>query len=143
MNLGHLPQIKETVETSTLTHWFDWAKAKVLNTKLRIQWGILQVCRPLQCQAISLLGFRGISTIYEKLGARLGRVFSAIWGQWVSGLCHCDQSPLVTQLGVETQPLRVIFWPKVDHSNAMINIRWVRLFPQNSQKVAIEQPKNG
>ena len=43
--------------------------------------------------------------ILEKLGSSLGRVFSAIWGEWVSGLCHCDQSPLGTQLGVETQPL--------------------------------------
>ena len=33
--LGRLPQFNETVELSTLTHWFDLsAKAKVLNTKL-------------------------------------------------------------------------------------------------------------
>ena len=59
----------------------------------------------------------------EKLGASLGRVFPVIWGEWVSGLCHCDQSPLGTQLGVETQPLRVTFGPKSDSPDAMINIR--------------------
>ena len=41
-------------------------------------------------------------------------VFFAIWGDWVSGLCHCDQSPLVTHLGAETQPLHVIFGAKID-----------------------------
>ena len=41
--LGHLPQFKETVELSTLSHWFDWSvKTKVLNTELWIQWGIIQ-----------------------------------------------------------------------------------------------------
>ena len=40
--------------------------------------------------------------ISEKLSASLGRVFSAICGEWVSGLCHCDQSPPEMQLGVET-----------------------------------------
>ena len=34
--------------------------------------------------------------ILEKLGASLGRVFPVIWGEWVSALCHCDQSPLGT-----------------------------------------------
>ena len=43
--------------------------------------------------------------ISEKLGASVGRVFSAIWGEWLGGLCHCNQSPLGTQLHVETQPL--------------------------------------
>ena len=43
--------------------------------------------------------------IFGKLGASLGRVFSAIWGEWVNGLYHCDQNPLGTQLGEETQPL--------------------------------------
>ena len=51
--------------------------------------------------------------IFEKLGASLGRVFSAIWVEWVSGLCHCDQSPLGAQLEVETQLLRVTFWRKI------------------------------
>ena len=51
--------------------------------------------------------------ILEKLGASLGRVFSEIWNEWVSGLCHCDQNPLGTQLRVETQPLRVTFGPKM------------------------------
>ena len=50
---------------------------------------------------------------YEKLGPSLGRVFSAIWGEWVSWLCHCDQSPMGIQLGAETQPLRVTFGPKM------------------------------
>ena len=43
--------------------------------------------------------------ILGKLGASLGREFSAIWGEWVSGLSHCDQSPLGTPLGVRSQPL--------------------------------------
>ena len=58
----------------------------------------------------------------EKLGASLGRVFSAIWSEWISGLCHCDQSPLGMQLGVETQPLQVILGPKTDSPDAMITI---------------------
>ena len=68
--------------------------------------------------------------ILKKLGACLGRVFSAIWGEWVNGLCHCDQSPLGTQLGVETQPLRASFGPKIDSPDAMANIKSVRLFSQ-------------
>ena len=32
--------------------------------------------------------------VLENLGASLGRVFSAIWGDWLNELCHCDQSPL-------------------------------------------------
>ena len=60
--------------------------------------------------------------ILEKLGASLGRVFSAIWGEWISELCHCDQSPLGTQLGVETQPLQVTFGPKIDSPDAIITI---------------------
>ena len=51
-------------------------------------------------------GYCGHFHILEKMGASLGRVFSAIWGEWLSGLYHCDQSPMGTQLGVETQPLR-------------------------------------
>ena len=41
--LRHLTQFKKIVEASILTHWFDLlAKANVLNTKLCIQWGIMQ-----------------------------------------------------------------------------------------------------
>ena len=58
-------------------------------------------------------GYRGHFHILAKLGASLVRVFSEIWGEWLSGLCHCDQSPLGTQLGVETQTLRVIFGSKL------------------------------
>ena len=76
------------------------------------------------------LGYWGHFHILEKLGASLGRVFSAIWGEWVNGLCHCDQSPLGTQLGVETQPLRASFGPKIDSPDAMANIKSVRLFSQ-------------
>ena len=65
------------------------------------------------------LGYWGHFHILEKLGASLGRVFSAIWGEWVNGLCHCDQSPLGTQLGVETQTLRVTFGPKIDKEQIM------------------------
>ena len=75
-------------------------------------------------------GYWGHFHILEKLGASLGRVFSAIWGEWVNGLCHCDQSPLGTQLGVETQTLQVTSGPKIDSPNAMIIIRCVRLSPQ-------------
>ena len=32
--------------------------------------------------------------------------------------------------GVETQLFRVTFGPNIDSPNAVINIRWVRLFPQ-------------
>ena len=35
--------------------------------------------------------------ILEKVGASLGRVVFAIWGEWVSGSFHCDQSSLLTQ----------------------------------------------
>ena len=64
--LGHLPQFKETVKLSTLTHWFDSpAKTKVLNTKLCIQWGIKQGSRPPQCQDITVLGIGGISTSWK------------------------------------------------------------------------------
>ena len=45
--------------------------------------------------------------ILEILSSSLGRVFRAIWGEWVSGLSHCNQRPLGTQSGVETQPLQV------------------------------------
>ena len=72
-------------------------------------------------------GYWGYLHIFEKVGASLGRVFSAISGDWLSGLCHCRQSPLGTQLGVETQRLRVTFWPKIDSSSAVINFRRVRL----------------
>ena len=50
-------------------------------------------------------GYSGHFHILEKLSSRLGKVFCAIWGEWVSGLCHCNQSPLGTQLGLESQPL--------------------------------------
>ena len=41
--LGYLPHFKKTVQRSTLTHWFDLsAKAKVLNSKIYIQWDIMQ-----------------------------------------------------------------------------------------------------
>ena len=68
-------------------------------------------------------GYWGHFHILEKLGASLGRVFPALSGEWVSGLCHCDQRPLGTQLGVETQPLRLTFGPKIYTPNAMINIK--------------------
>ena len=68
-------------------------------------------------------GYWGHFHILEKVGASLGRVFSAIWGEWISGLCHCHQSPLGTQLGGQTQPLRVTFGPKIGSPSAMINIR--------------------
>ena len=49
-------------------------------------------------------GHWGHFHISEELGANLGKVFSAIWGGWLSGLWHCDQSSMGTQLGVETNP---------------------------------------
>ena len=57
------------------------------------------------------------------MSASLGRVFSVILGEWVSGLCHFDQNPLGTQLGVETQPLLFNFGPKIDSQYAIINIK--------------------
>ena len=68
-------------------------------------------------------GYWGHFHILEKLGASLGGVFSAIWGKWLSGSWHRDQSPLGTQLGVETQPLPVTFGPKIDTPNVAINNR--------------------
>ena len=73
-------------------------------------------------------GYCGHFHILEKQSSSLGRVFCAIWGEWVSGLCHCNQSPLGTKLrgplgtklGVETQPLRVTFGEKINSPNAMI-----------------------
>ena len=41
--LGDFLHFNETVERSTLTHWFDLLpKGKVLNPKFYIQWGIMQ-----------------------------------------------------------------------------------------------------
>ena len=43
VHLEHLPHFKETVEESTLTHWFDLsANAKASKPKFCIQWGIIQ-----------------------------------------------------------------------------------------------------
>ena len=50
-------------------------------------------------------GYCGHFHILERLGASLGRVFSAIWSEWLNGLWHYDQSALGTQLGGEIQPL--------------------------------------
>ena len=57
----------------------------------------------------TFLGYWGNFNILEKLGADLGRLFSAIWEDWFSGLKPCDQigrfpaqTPLGTQLGVVT-----------------------------------------
>ena len=65
----------------------------------------------------------GTFPLFEKLGASLGRVFSAIWGEWLSGLRHYDQSPLGTQLDADTKPLPLTFGPKLDSRNAVINIK--------------------
>ena len=59
-------------------------------------------------------GHWGHFYILENLDANLRRVFAAIWGEWLSGLCDFDQRPLGTQLGLESQPLRVNFEPKLD-----------------------------
>ena len=77
----------------------------------------------LQCPPITVLGIGGISTFWKNWVQVWGEYFFAICSEWVSELCHCDQSPLGTQLGVETQPLRVTFGPKIDSPDAMINIR--------------------
>ena len=58
-------------------------------------------------------GYWGHFHILEHLVASLVRVFSAICCEWLSGLCHWDQSPLGTRLVVETQPLRVTFGAKL------------------------------
>ena len=39
----------------------------------------------------------------------MGKVFSAIWGECLSGLWHFDQIPLGSQLGAENQLLPVTF----------------------------------
>ena len=127
VHLGHLPQFKETVELSILTHRFDWLEKDTLTFASNEVF-----CKPKgNCSVnYNCFGYRGHFHILEKLGGSLGRVSSAIWGEWVSGLCHCDQGPLGTQLGVETHSLRVAFGPKIDCPNAIINIRWVRLLRQ-------------
>ena len=61
--------------------------------------------------------------ILENLGAGVGRVFSGVWLEWLSGLYHCHQSPLGTQLVIETQPFQVTFGPKIDRLNVVINIK--------------------
>ena len=124
--LGHLLQFKETVEPSTLTltHWFDWS-AKLKFWALNFASKEV-LCKPKDQDNIKLLLFCqywGHFHISEKLGASVGRVFSAVWGEMLSGLYHCDQSPLGTQLHVETQPLRATFGPKIDSPKAVINIR--------------------
>ena len=58
--------------------------------------------------------------ILEKLSSNLERLFCAIWGEWISGLCHCNQSPMGPQSGVETQPLQVTFAAKINSPNRMI-----------------------
>ena len=60
--------------------------------------------------------------ILENLGASLGRVFSAIWDELLSELCHCYQGPLSTQLGVETQPFQVTFEPKIKGGGRWVGI---------------------
>ena len=68
-------------------------------------------------------GYWGHLHIFGKRGGSLGRVICSTWGEWLSGICHFDQSPVGTQLAVETQPLQVTFRPIIDGPNAMINIR--------------------
>ena len=80
--------------------------------------------------------------ILEKMSASLGRVLSVILGEWVSGLCHFDQNPLGTQLGVETQPLLFTSDQKL-----IANMQWLTssewdCFLSKSQKLAMEQPNN-
>ena len=62
----------------------------------------MQVSRP-PVLRYNCFGYWGYFHNLENLGTSLGRVFSAIWGDLLSGLCHCDQSLLGTQLGAETQ----------------------------------------
>ena len=90
----------------------------------------MQAWRSPQFQAILLCDYWRHLHILEKLGASVGRVFSAIWCEWLSGLYHCDQSPLGTQLHVETQPLQATFGPKIDSPNAAINIGRGTIFPK-------------
>ena len=129
---GHLPQFKENIEPSISTHWFELsAKAKVLNTKFCIHWGIMYASlKTTTVLSYNCIGYWEHFYILEKLGASLGRVFSAIWCEWLNGLWHCDQSPMGTLLGVDTQPLPVNFGSKIDSPNAVITFGWVRLFPQ-------------
>ena len=68
-------------------------------------------------------GYWGHFHTLENLGAGVGRVFSAIWGDWLSRLCHCHQSSLGTQLVVGIQPFQGTFGPKIGRSNVVINIR--------------------
>ena len=43
-------------------------------------------------RSYNYFGYRGHFHILGKHVASLGRVISAIWGDWVSELCHCDQN---------------------------------------------------
>ena len=82
----------------------------------------MQASRPLQCQAITAWVLEEFP-YFGKTECKSGESIFAICGEWVSGLYHCDQSPLGTQLGVKTQPLEVTFGPKIDSLDAMINIK--------------------
>ena len=68
------------------------------------------------------LGYWGYFQILGKLDAFLGRVFSAIYGEWQSGLWNFDQSQLGPQLGVETETLQITFGLKTDSPDTVINI---------------------
>ena len=83
------------------------------------------LCKPKGHYSAKILLFwvLGAFPHFGKTRSKSGTVFSAIWNEWVSGLCHRDQSPLGTQLRVETQPLQVTLGPKSDSPNVMINIR--------------------
>ena len=54
---------------------------------------------------MTVLGTGGISTFWENWVQAWGENFLQFGGEWVSGLSHCDQSPLGTPLGVRSQPL--------------------------------------
>ena len=69
------------------------------------------------------LGYWGHFHILENLSPGVERVFSTIWGEWLSGPCHCRRSSLGTQLVIDTQPFEVTFGPKVDRPTIVINIR--------------------
>ena len=48
----------------------------------------------------NFFGYCGNFHILENLGASLGKVFPATWGECLSGLCHFDQSLLGAQLDI-------------------------------------------
>ena len=138
--LGYFHQFKETAVPSTLTHWLDFlTKAKILNPKIWIQWGIVQAWRLLQCQLFWLLG--AFSQFWKTGCESLEDIFCNFWwvAKWVMALLSIITG---TQLVVEIQPLPVTFRPKIDSQMHWLTSDEWYFFLSNSQKLTVKQPES-